>query len=1237
MQKAVTSNIPRGVGCPPPPGMDPRKGKGKLMCIKVRMLDDSVGVFHLGHKAAGQALFEEVCRYLNLLESDYFGLEFIDSYGNRCWLDKDKSILRQIMVAQSDARFFFVVKFYTPNPAELEEEYTRYLFALQIRRDLSRGELICSNENTAALLVALIVQSECGDFSPLDYPDAGAYLAGTHFVPHQTPTFAQAVLEQHRRLIGMEPAEADFVLLETARRCDFYGLRLHPARDIEGTEVALAVAHMGIKVFHQMNCVTTFSWAKVRKLSFKRKRMMIKVHPDSFQFYKETIEFSFENRDDCKNFWKKCVEHHSFFRGRTQKQLIDYVREHRKRREPFQRPLRRGNAVPGGGTNSLGRAQFLVSDRTNNERTGGVMGNGQPNGRKRTDKGGNFMCTFPSLCQQKQTQQQNGRDSRKGRPKSAIVAAGDKRGQKDGNKMQPQKQQRQIDMQNSYHAGMAQQHELRNGTGQIGASNSLNDEAMALFHQHMDPMCMSMPNVLATDSFLGTSKMAAPSVSVADPSSHSSFLHSAHKSVSGENFHYAAELREDNQSEGSYRVGWLRASHPHAAPQRDDAGSSTASSQSDIVSASTAHSPVDPRVYQTTFTTKRVGNVIMKRVMNSNGTANDTSAAPTNAAAKYSAPRRPPLTSRSAVDGDESDSLASSSVAFSDYSLANTAPPASSFPGPPSAASASASAASSKGGAANAARIRCTPPPIVTQPQQQQQQQFVSSNGTCQVLLPVHLRNEVPVPIDEPPPVNIVSRPGQHHQATAVPIKTTSTIIRPVLLPSPASAMATNSMDKAGRANLSGVASSANSALFGIGTAAVRPSSSSTASSTSTPTQSTTAQRRPIVLSAKASPSPPPPPPLLNIKSGGRTAQRVAVTTKEKQKTKQREEREHNETEDEILLGGEVSLNGPTTFVENAIVKPKVPPKPDKNALIGVGQQQQKKRKEEINQNLVGPLESILKDVRSMNEALDVLESPTGNGGMTGSTSSQKVGAAGTETVAEGADHQQNQQRSLITNLTSNSSDDCPSVRTVHLFNNGDNRVPYTLTVRDLSGGVPQQQRTTSEVSREETQWYGGSCSATSARNGGFGRSRIATALEGCPKALSCVGGGQRHKSLELVHRKRLPPQGAFSSQDHSIAATSPEAGNVLEYVVAQRQRSASTDRNIGITAQQNANGGQSAEREKTQTVEKEAKGTAEENESQNLEEKCGDKVPTMEDEGGNSEKDESAAQQPQELLETDF
>lgn len=115
---------------------------------------------------------------------------------------------------------------------------------------------------------------------------------------------------------GQTPAESDYQLLEVARRLEMYGIRLHPAKDREGTRLSLTVAHTGVLVFQvspqqfvgqHLVClmmvgvrkhgvimktfgfnfslqghtkINAFNWSKVRKLSFKRKRFLIKLRPD---------------------------------------------------------------------------------------------------------------------------------------------------------------------------------------------------------------------------------------------------------------------------------------------------------------------------------------------------------------------------------------------------------------------------------------------------------------------------------------------------------------------------------------------------------------------------------------------------------------------------------------------------------------------------------------------------------------------------------------------------------------------------------------------------------------------------------------------------------------------------------------------------------------------------------------------------------------------------------------------
>ncbi|XP_063394450.1 FERM, ARHGEF and pleckstrin domain-containing protein 1 isoform X6 [Cydia fagiglandana] len=360
-----------GGGSRTPPAT-PKKG-GKMLAVRVQMLDDTISMFQIQSKAVGRVLFDQVCRQLHLLEADYFGLEYQDANGTRYWLDVEKPMCRQLGLSMLEPTLRFCVKFYTPDPARLEEEFTRYLFCLQVKRDLAQGCIQC-NENTAALLASYIVQAECGDFVPEDYPDH-TYLSGYKFFPGQDSESERRIMENHKKHSGQSPAEADMNLLETARRCELYGVKMHPAKDHEAVPLNLAVAHLGILVFQNFTKINTFSWAKIRKISFKRKKFLIKLHPEGYGYHRDIVEFFFEGRNECKNFWKKCVENHGFFRcssvpriqrhktrvmsrgssfrysGKTQKQIVEFVRDNYVKRQTFQSDfpgVGQATSLPGG-------------------------------------------------------------------------------------------------------------------------------------------------------------------------------------------------------------------------------------------------------------------------------------------------------------------------------------------------------------------------------------------------------------------------------------------------------------------------------------------------------------------------------------------------------------------------------------------------------------------------------------------------------------------------------------------------------------------------------------------------------------------------------------------------------------------------------------------------------------------------------------------------------------------------
>ncbi|XP_074536665.1 band 4.1-like protein 1 isoform X5 [Halichoeres trimaculatus] len=359
----------------------------KTVPVKVTLLDGSDYETAVEKFAKGQTLLDMVCGHLNLLERDYFGLNFQDTDNSKNWLDPSKEIKKQIRVGSWI--FGFSVKFYPPDPSVLIEDITRYYLCLQLRDDILSGRLPCSFV-THALLGSYTVQAELGDFEPEEHgPD---YVSDFRFAPNQTRELEERVMELHRNYRGMSPADAEVNFLENAKKLSMYGVDLHHAKDSEGIDIMLGVSANGLLIYRDRLRINRFAWPKILKISYKRSNFYIKIRPGEYEQFESTIGFKLPNHRASKRLWKVCIEHHTFFRlvspepppkgflvigskfrysGRTQAQTRQASALIDRPAPQFERSVSKRYLLPRSidGASALGDSMDQLSQRSSSERT----------------------------------------------------------------------------------------------------------------------------------------------------------------------------------------------------------------------------------------------------------------------------------------------------------------------------------------------------------------------------------------------------------------------------------------------------------------------------------------------------------------------------------------------------------------------------------------------------------------------------------------------------------------------------------------------------------------------------------------------------------------------------------------------------------------------------------------------------------------------------------------------------
>ncbi|XP_055785491.1 tyrosine-protein phosphatase non-receptor type 4-like isoform X4 [Salvelinus fontinalis] len=282
----------------------------EVVC-NVLLLDNTVQAFKVNKHDQGQVLLDIVFKHLELTERDYFGLQLAnDSSDSQRWLDPTKPIRKQLKRG-SPHSLNFRVKFFVTDPNKLQEEYTRYQYFLQIKQDILSGRLPCPYI-TAALLASYAVQSELGDYSQDE--NLPGYLSEYSFIPNAPQDFEKEIAKQHQQHKGLPPAQSEFNYLNTARTLELYGVELHSARDQSNTEILIGVMSTGIVTYKNRVRINCFPWLQIVKISFKCRQFFIQLRRELNESREALLAFNMVNYRACKNLWKACVEHHTFFR-----------------------------------------------------------------------------------------------------------------------------------------------------------------------------------------------------------------------------------------------------------------------------------------------------------------------------------------------------------------------------------------------------------------------------------------------------------------------------------------------------------------------------------------------------------------------------------------------------------------------------------------------------------------------------------------------------------------------------------------------------------------------------------------------------------------------------------------------------------------------------------------------------------------------------------------------------------
>lgn len=287
---------------------------------KVFLLDGQFYTIPVDKKAKGEVVIKKLFRHLelkDLQEKEYFSLYYVDLSGSKIFLNPHKQIRKQLPNASSRTMWelFFGVQFYATKLGMLVDEMTRYLYVLQICRDI-KEKRINADRLMKLQLVSLLVQASCGDHDPKEHkPGYVEPYIDMVYNPAEIPVgLDNSVIEVHKEKTGFKPSEADNAFFMIAKNLYKYGQQIFPVHDRLGQSGQIGASIVGLFFHKDGRQFMSIPWEDVVNVGYRKKKLRIRYHPKGGNDDTEKMLYLYCSEPSAKLVWRGCVEQHTFFR-----------------------------------------------------------------------------------------------------------------------------------------------------------------------------------------------------------------------------------------------------------------------------------------------------------------------------------------------------------------------------------------------------------------------------------------------------------------------------------------------------------------------------------------------------------------------------------------------------------------------------------------------------------------------------------------------------------------------------------------------------------------------------------------------------------------------------------------------------------------------------------------------------------------------------------------------------------